>query len=192
MLDPKEKFSKQGLFKEGWANLYGDMIEYRNASNDGTVVRVDAANMTLHTDFEQHKGDVINFIPPQKAGEMVSRAFLHCVMVGLHQSPAIVPSPDLERSHGVMTANEVSCLVIPDRCLGLPTLAALEQGIPTIVVADRKNLMANDIKALPWAPGQLHLASNYFEAAGLASAIRAGVAIDTLQRPITGTHLTYL
>ncbi len=76
VLDPKEKFSKQGLFKEGWAALYGDMIEYRNASNDGTVVRVDAANMTLHTDFEQHKGDVINFIPPQQAGEIAQLAGL--------------------------------------------------------------------------------------------------------------------
>jgi sulfide dehydrogenase [flavocytochrome c] flavoprotein subunit len=76
VLDPKEKFSKQGLFKEGWASLYGDMIEYRNASNDGTVIRIDAANMTLHTDFEQHKGDVINFIPPQKAGEIAQIAGL--------------------------------------------------------------------------------------------------------------------
>jgi hypothetical protein len=31
---------------------------------------------------------------------------------------------------GVFTAADVSCLVIPDGCLGLPTLAALEQGIP--------------------------------------------------------------
>jgi sulfide dehydrogenase [flavocytochrome c] flavoprotein subunit len=76
VLDPKEKFSKQGLFKEGWANLYGDMIEYRNVGSDGRVVKVDAANMKLHTDFEQHKGDVINFIPPQKAGEIAQAAGL--------------------------------------------------------------------------------------------------------------------
>ncbi len=70
VLDPKEKFSKQGLFKQGWAKLYPDMIEYRNLDADGRVVRVDAANMTLHTDFGEEKGDVINFIPPQRAGEI--------------------------------------------------------------------------------------------------------------------------
>lgn len=76
VLDPKEKFSKQGLFQEGWAALYGDMIEYRKLSNDGKVVRVDAANMTLHTDFGEHKGDVINFIPAQKAGAIAAAAGL--------------------------------------------------------------------------------------------------------------------
>ncbi len=69
-LDPKEKFSKEGLFRQGWAELYGDMIEYRTLNDDGRVARVDAANMTLHTDFDEVKGDVINFIPPQYAGRI--------------------------------------------------------------------------------------------------------------------------
>ena len=70
VLDPKKKFSKQGLFKEGWAKLYPGMIEYRNVDNDGVVRRVDAVGKTLHTDFGQYKGDVINFIPAQKAGKI--------------------------------------------------------------------------------------------------------------------------
>ena len=70
VLDPKKKFSKQGLFKEGWAKLYPGMIEYRNIDNDGVVRRVDAVGKTLHTDFGQYKGDVINFIPAQKAGKI--------------------------------------------------------------------------------------------------------------------------
>lgn len=70
VLDPKKKFSKQGLFQEGWAKLYPGMIEYRNIDNDGVVRRVDVANMTLVTDFGQYKGDVINFIPAQKAGRI--------------------------------------------------------------------------------------------------------------------------
>jgi sulfide dehydrogenase [flavocytochrome c] flavoprotein subunit len=69
-LDPKEKFSKQGLFKEGWAQLYGEMIEYRNVEEDGVVRRVDPATGMLYTDFGEVKGDVINFIPAQKAGKI--------------------------------------------------------------------------------------------------------------------------
>ena len=67
-LDPKKKFSKQGLFKEGWAALYEGMIEYHNVDDDGVVRRVDAASRTLYTDFGEYTGDVVNFVPPQKAG----------------------------------------------------------------------------------------------------------------------------
>ncbi len=70
VLDPKKKFSKQGLFKEGWAKLYGDMIEYRNADNDGVVRRVDPKTRTLYSDFDEYKGDVVNFIPSQRAGKI--------------------------------------------------------------------------------------------------------------------------
>jgi len=76
VLDPKEKFSKQGLFKEGWQARYPGMIEYRNVGDDGVVERVDAKTMTLHTGFSAVKADVINFIPPQKAGLIAHRAGL--------------------------------------------------------------------------------------------------------------------
>jgi sulfide dehydrogenase [flavocytochrome c] flavoprotein subunit len=70
VLDPKKKFSKQGLFKEGWAALYPGMIEYRNVDEDGVVRRVDPASRTLYTDFGEVRGDVVNFIPSQKAGKI--------------------------------------------------------------------------------------------------------------------------
>ncbi|MBC8338635.1 MAG: FAD-dependent oxidoreductase [Alphaproteobacteria bacterium] len=70
VLDPKKKFSKQGLFKEGWAKLYGGMIDYHNIDNDGVVIRVDAKGKTLHTNFGKYSGDVVNVIPAQKAGKI--------------------------------------------------------------------------------------------------------------------------
>jgi len=70
VLDPKDKFSKQALFKEAWAKLYPGMIDYRNLDDDGLVRRVDAAKKTLHTDFGETKGDVVNFIPAHKAGKI--------------------------------------------------------------------------------------------------------------------------
>ena len=75
-LDPKKGFSKEGLFRQGWEKLYPGMIEYRNLENDGRVVRVDAAAMTLHTDFGEVTGDVVNFIPPQQAGRIAQDAGL--------------------------------------------------------------------------------------------------------------------
>lgn len=72
VLDPKQKFSKQALFEEGWAKLYPGMIEYRGLADDGVVRRVDAKAMTLHTDFGEERGDVINLIPPQRAGDLAA------------------------------------------------------------------------------------------------------------------------
>ena len=66
----------------------------------------------------------------------------------------------------VFTAADISCLVIPDGCLGLPTLAALEQGINVIAVRENRNLMRNDLSALPWASDQFYTVENYWEAVG--------------------------
>jgi hypothetical protein len=84
----------------------------------------------------------------------------------------------------VLTAEDISALVIPDGCVGLPTLAAVEQGIPVVAVRANTNLMRNDLKSLPFRPGQLHYAANYYEAAGILSAMKAGVAPATLARPM--------
>ena len=86
---------------------------------------------------------------------------------------------------GVLTASEISCLVIPDGCLGLPTLAALEQGIPVIAARENRNVMRNDLTALPWAAGQLQIVENYWEAAGVLAALRAGIAPESVRRPLS-------
>jgi len=72
ILDAKEKFAKQGLFQEGWKKLYGDMIEWVPASKEGKVVRVDPATNTVWAgELEtEHKGAVVNIIPPQSAGKI--------------------------------------------------------------------------------------------------------------------------
>ncbi len=74
ILDPKGGFSKQGLFIQGWQDLYGygtdrSLIEYVPGP-DGTVGRVDMATLTAYAgDFENAvRADVLNLIPAQRAG----------------------------------------------------------------------------------------------------------------------------
>jgi len=77
VLDAKDKFSKQALFMQGWEELYPGMIEWVSASKGGRIDEVDVATRTLHTESgDEHKADVLNFIPPQKAGAIAHGAGL--------------------------------------------------------------------------------------------------------------------
>ena len=72
LLDAKNEFAKQKLFMEGWQALYENMIEWVQADLGGKVVKIDPKEKVVVTSSgEKIKGDVINFIPHQKAGEIV-------------------------------------------------------------------------------------------------------------------------
>jgi len=69
ILDAKAKFSKQPLFTQGWEKLYPGMIEWVSGAKGGRIDQVDVKNKIIHTESgDKHKADVINLIPPQKAG----------------------------------------------------------------------------------------------------------------------------
>ena len=137
--------------------------------------------------------EVANFnlglVEPRLAAEAVSLTFVQCMFKGLHRSPRIITDPETMREAGLLTAADISCLVIPDKCVGLPTLAALKQGIPVIAVRENDNLMENDLHALPWAPGQLHIVENYWEAVGVMTALKAGITPSSLRRPIASANV---
>ena len=90
-----------------------------------------------------------------------------------------------------MNVSDISCLVIPDGCVGLPTLAAIEQGIPVIAVRENKNRMKNNLSELPFLSGKLFIVENYLEAVGVMQALKAGVALDTVRRPIEYTKVKH-
>ncbi|MGY6547772.1 MAG: FCSD flavin-binding domain-containing protein [Roseinatronobacter sp.] len=75
--DAKEGFSKQGLFQDGWAELYGDMIEWVPGNADGKIMRVDPVNKLFVSEFgEEHRVDLGNVIPPQFAAAIAREAGL--------------------------------------------------------------------------------------------------------------------
>ncbi len=128
-------------------------------------------------------------VDPRMAAEAISASFLHSVLKGLHRSPKIITDRMLFSHPSVITAADISCLVIPDGCVGLPTLAALQQGIPVIAVEENKNRMKNKLEDLPFAPGKLYFAKNYPEAVGIMTALKAGVALDSVRRPLAETKV---
>jgi sulfide dehydrogenase [flavocytochrome c] flavoprotein chain len=65
--------SKGGLFKAAWKALYPGILEYRG---NAKAVGVDAATMTVKLEVEDVKGDVLNVVPPQRAGDIAQKAGL--------------------------------------------------------------------------------------------------------------------
>jgi NADPH-dependent 2,4-dienoyl-CoA reductase/sulfur reductase-like enzyme len=62
------------LFKAAWKERYGDLLEYRNHHQP---VAVDARTLTVHFDVQEDvRADVLNVLPPLRAGRVAQAAGL--------------------------------------------------------------------------------------------------------------------
>jgi NADPH-dependent 2,4-dienoyl-CoA reductase/sulfur reductase-like enzyme len=69
-----EIVSKKGLFSKVFNETYAGIIDYRANS---AVTAVDVAAKSVTTDFDTVKADVLNIIPPQRAGKPAQMAQLN-------------------------------------------------------------------------------------------------------------------
>lgn len=77
VLDPKESFSKQGLFQEGWEAHYPGMVEWIGPKIHDGIKSVDPTTNTVVTGFETYKNvALVNVIPAQMAGLIAQEAKL--------------------------------------------------------------------------------------------------------------------
>jgi sulfide dehydrogenase [flavocytochrome c] flavoprotein chain len=65
--------SKGPLFKRAWADLYPGLIEYRG---NARAIGVDEKTMTVKLEVDDVKGDVLNVVPPQRAGDIAVKTGL--------------------------------------------------------------------------------------------------------------------
>lgn len=74
ILDANEDIqSKKGLFLRAFNGPYKDIIEYRPNS---ALLEVDAKNRVAKLEFADVKADVLNVIPPMRAGDIAAKAGL--------------------------------------------------------------------------------------------------------------------
>ncbi len=72
ILDGNEDIvSKKGLFLKAWGDRYKGIIEYHKNQE---AKDIDLATMSVKTDFDSFKGDVVNVLPPQKAADIAAKA----------------------------------------------------------------------------------------------------------------------
>ena len=174
-------FSSRGEIVNPWGG-----VEAMLTHAISTLYNVPSAHAPMMESTEVANIDP-GVVDPRMAAEVISLTFLQSVLKGLHTAPRIAVGPaggEIQRGGHTLTARDVSCLIIPDGCIGLPTLAALEQGIPVIAVRENRSLMRNDLTQLPWATDQLHVVENYWEAVGLMAALKEGMSPGSVRRPL--------
>jgi NADPH-dependent 2,4-dienoyl-CoA reductase/sulfur reductase-like enzyme len=132
--------SKGPLFKKAWAELYAGMIEYRGNSK---AVDVDVAGSMVKLEFGDVKGDVLNVLPPMKAGaiaapfitankrwcevdwltfESKAAKGVHILGDSLQIAPAMPKSATMANGHGKVCAAAVVSLLNGQAPDASPTL----------------------------------------------------------------------
>jgi Protein of unknown function (DUF3326) len=180
-VDPRTRldyYGSRGAVVNPWAGVEAILTHAVSALYD-----VPAAHWPM-LESREVAALALGVVDPRMAAEVISLTFFVSVLKGLQKSPRIVATRAARRRPGLLTVEHVSCLVIPDGAVGLPTLAALEQGIPVVAVRENENVMENDLGALPWARGQLEVVDNYWEAAGVVACLRAGIDPTSVRRPL--------
>ncbi|MGQ0682052.1 FCSD flavin-binding domain-containing protein [Bradyrhizobium sp.] len=77
IVDPKETYSKQGLFQDGWETFYKGMVEWLGPKVHDGLKSVDPKTGTVVTGFETYKDcALVNVIPAQMAGKIARDAGL--------------------------------------------------------------------------------------------------------------------
>ncbi len=76
-----EIISKKGLFTKVFNEMYAGIIDYRP---NNTLVDIDLATKTVKTEFDTVRADVLNIIPPQRAGKPAQMTMINGQLVGLN------------------------------------------------------------------------------------------------------------
>ncbi|PDT90453.1 cytochrome C [Bradyrhizobium sp. Y36] len=144
VLDAKDNFSQQRLFEKAWKELYGDMIERIGLSQGGRVTSVDAATMTIVTEFGNYTPDVANVIPPQRAGRIAEIAGAADATGWCPIDPVTFESKLVKNIH-----------VIGDACLGggIPKSASAASGQGKACAAAIASLLAGRAPEAPRLTG---------------------------------------
>jgi hypothetical protein len=125
---------------------------------------------------------------PRASAEFISTPHYLSVLKGLARAPRLVSIDRLDNvaSH-LLSLNCVGAIVAPASCLGgIPALAAEFSDIPLIAVEENRTLLA--VTNAKMRMRNVIAVSSYLEAAGVILALRQGISLESLRRPINCTN----
>lgn len=121
---------------------------------------------------------------PRASAEFISTPHYVSVLKGLARAPQPVPLRSLSGTPpDLLTLNNVGAIVLPASCLGgIPALAAQFSDIPLIAVAENRTIL--DVTNAKMKMANVIPVASYLEAAGVVLALRNGISLESLRRPI--------
>jgi len=157
-------------FENGGVNPWGG-VEAKASKLIARELKKPVAHAPVGDDDEQDILDLYKtkVVDPRMAPEIVSNAFFHCVLKGLHRAPIL--------GKGI-SCEEVDFMVSPWGVRGTPHVACEYAEIPIIYVEENKTVFNEEHMSVGIA------VKNYLEAAGVVSAMNAGVSLQSVRRPI--------
>jgi len=128
---------------------------------------------------------------PRASAEFISVPHYFCVLKGLSRAPRLLPISRLNSVPAdLVTLNNIGAIIVPASCLGgIPALAAEFSGIPLIAVSENQTIL-KVINAKMRMANVIEV-SSYLEAVGVVVALREGISLESLRRPIGPVQRVY-
>ena len=120
-------------------------------------------------------------LDPRAAAEEIGYTFLPSVLIGLSNAPDIVELPN-KKELITIHPDQLENIVVPNGALGgEAVLACFERGLNVIAVKNQSRLSVTK-KFLNYP--KIIEVNNYLEAAGIILAIKKGIHIQSIKRPL--------
>lgn len=122
-------------------------------------------------------------VDARAAGEMASESGLACVLIGLHRAAQITRARRAQIADAV-NVNNLLAVVAPAGCMGgIPTIYAQLRGVPVIAVDENRTLLGITPSMMGF--DNVIEARSYAEAAGIVMALKRGINLESISRPLT-------
>ena len=166
-------------FKNGGVNPWGgiEAIVSRKIAEkvNKPIAHAPVQPEEVKDEFIQGEWDFV--CDPRMAAEIISECFLHCVLKGLHKAPRIGKG---------LSAKDVDVMISPE-CWGPPHDACWDNGVPIVIVRENKTIYSHGFS---WpADKDCIFVENYLEAAGVVTAMKEGICLSSLRRPLNETSV---
>jgi hypothetical protein len=155
-----------------WGGVEAMLSKHMSGALDKPVIHAPVENSEVFKSFN----DVVD---ARKAAELISICYLHCCIKGAHKAPK------MSLNNKAHWNSDIDFLISPTKVIGPPHLACVRAGIPIISVKENKTIL-ND--TMPSSAKAIFV-ENYLEAAGVISAWKAGVSLESVIRPLKETNV---
>ena len=167
----------EDYLRNGGVNPYG-AVEAKASKLIATALCKPVAHAPTESEWFKTFNEVVD---PRLSAELVSISYLHCVLKGLWKAPRITTN---EFKGFPIQAVDIDFLISP-MCYGEPHKACQNRGIPIIFVEENKTIHSDEF---PLRKRDV-IVKNYIEAAGVIQAMKEGISLDSLQRPLEGVKV---